>query len=199
MGVWKTPPGCIHKHNKNEACSAYKRSQVKHPWALVTTVNELKAQGTPMPEWFFLKDEDVYVDVPNLELLVAKHDPTKLIFLAYIACPSVCGGGGLLFSGALAEKLVVERGGKWLKFMKGKIEREDSYWVDFNIPTVLQWVSGVKIVNTPTMQPFGPDDNRCNGRERPKVCHKHPICACGQDPKPVSWHMKFDIDKFLPM
>eukprot|EP00747_Dinoflagellata_sp_TGD_P091346 gnl/TRDRNA2_/TRDRNA2_165021_c0_seq2.p1 gnl/TRDRNA2_/TRDRNA2_165021_c0~~gnl/TRDRNA2_/TRDRNA2_165021_c0_seq2.p1 ORF type:complete len:177 (+),score=21.86 gnl/TRDRNA2_/TRDRNA2_165021_c0_seq2:170-700(+) len=148
-----------------------------------------------MPQWWFVKDEDVYVHVQHLANLTDAHNPNDLLLIAHMGCPSVCGGGGLLFSKALAEELAFNHGDRWLNHLKREVENEGAYWVDNQMPVVMDWVKdkGARIVHAGALQPFANLDPICTGRrwKRPNnaICFKIRGCKCAADPFPASWHI----------
>eukprot|EP00747_Dinoflagellata_sp_TGD_P056073 gnl/TRDRNA2_/TRDRNA2_149898_c0_seq1.p1 gnl/TRDRNA2_/TRDRNA2_149898_c0~~gnl/TRDRNA2_/TRDRNA2_149898_c0_seq1.p1 ORF type:complete len:120 (+),score=11.85 gnl/TRDRNA2_/TRDRNA2_149898_c0_seq1:51-362(+) len=94
----------------------------------------------------------------------------------------------------------MDHGDRWIKHMKEAIQNESNFYVDANIPFVLEWVKGAALRSTEKMQPFGPNEARCSGQdwdrheEREGSCHKTQGCLCAQDPLPVSWHIKGDFE-----
>lgn len=75
----------------------------------------LAAEKIGSRPWAFLIDDDVYVNTSNLEDLLKKHDPTRLIALGIPGCGAphcddhqggFCGGGGYALSRAALKALV---------------------------------------------------------------------------------------------
>merc|ERR1712118_429919 len=92
----------------------------------------------------------------------------------------------------------MNHGERWINHMKNALINTNAFWVDANIPTIVDFAKakGSRIVHTYAMQPFGPQDAQCSRRtwERPAnaICYNLTGCRCAEDPRPISWHLKWD-------
>eukprot|EP00747_Dinoflagellata_sp_TGD_P044592 gnl/TRDRNA2_/TRDRNA2_143359_c0_seq1.p1 gnl/TRDRNA2_/TRDRNA2_143359_c0~~gnl/TRDRNA2_/TRDRNA2_143359_c0_seq1.p1 ORF type:complete len:166 (+),score=33.25 gnl/TRDRNA2_/TRDRNA2_143359_c0_seq1:149-646(+) len=145
-----------------------------------------------MPKWWLLKDTDTYVNMPRLAAAAADYDPEKPAMLAHM-CGSACGGGGLLFSRSLVEKLVGEFGDRMVEFMKQEIIREAFYW-DGHSPQFVGWVPGAKTLDVPFLQTVAPLlEGMClpkRGWTPGPDCKKVSICLCSRSTTPATWHLR---------
>eukprot|EP00747_Dinoflagellata_sp_TGD_P150855 gnl/TRDRNA2_/TRDRNA2_177155_c1_seq4.p1 gnl/TRDRNA2_/TRDRNA2_177155_c1~~gnl/TRDRNA2_/TRDRNA2_177155_c1_seq4.p1 ORF type:complete len:796 (-),score=86.48 gnl/TRDRNA2_/TRDRNA2_177155_c1_seq4:243-2630(-) len=196
------PGGKCH-HLNGEECSGYKRASLKYPYALVHLVRELKRLGRPLPKWWLLKDTDTYVgSVPLVVKSVEGYDPSLPVMFAQMA-GSPQGGGGLLFSSALAEELAMVFGDRMLTYMVEHIIDGTFYWDEHTVTFAKYWVSGGtgQVKENHVLQAFSPHQEICmlpdKGPERlyenMPDCHIIPnVCLCARSPMPATWHFLYN-------
>mmetsp|Transcript_77212 Transcript_77212/g.226450 ORF Transcript_77212/g.226450 Transcript_77212/m.226450 type:complete len:384 (+) Transcript_77212:85-1236(+) len=162
---------------QGEECDGYQEAQMKFVFGLVHQMRELKNSGAEMPGWWLIKDDDTYVHVPNLMKSITHYRPTELVSFGDATCFGVCGGAGWLLSNALAERLALNHGDRWMKMLYGKMayaamsgngtyEELLKCW-DMHIPQVVRWVPEARLFWHPGMQFASPFDDQCtNGTFR---------------------------------
>jgi len=147
-------------------CSDYLQAQMKFVYGLVHMVRLMKKDGAEMPGWWLVKDDDTYAHVPNLVKTIKRYSPADLVSFAEVSCQGICGGAGWLLSNALAERLALDHGDRWIQLMDFKL-RHTPLWsldvfYDVYIPTVVSWVPGAQLLWHLGMQNQSPFDHQCN-------------------------------------
>jgi len=134
------------------------KAQLKFVWGFIHEYKQKLSEGGPMPKWWFIKDDDTYVQVDRLMALAAKYDPNDRVFLANVdrgGCVKkvwgvnmyVNGGGGWLASAAMAEAMVMEYGDEWWKIQQESTDANECYWYDQEMGRILDKVENAKIVD----------------------------------------------------
>jgi len=197
---------CTRKED-GKTCNGHHKANLKFPFGLVHTYRRLVARNERLPQWWVLKDDNVYVDVKNFTLHLASHDATQPLILASLApeCPGVCGSGSVVLSWQLAKRMARD-GDKWLAGMKGDIATASFYW-DQQLPSYArQFFPSVAIVDDPYLEPYGPFDGECTGQiscdgmlhlKRP--FHQGGLCKCTSSESPATWHVKTDFERALAL
>lgn len=185
-------------------CNGYQKAGLKLPFGLVYTYRELvKRQATTFPSWWILKDDDTYVDMPNMYRELAKYDPSKPTMLSVVdgACHPVCGGAGVVLSWSLAEKVVSLHGDEYLQ-RQVEMVRHSSFWYDVHIyPWMKEWVPNMTLIDSRAMNEYGPEDPRCTKVPTPGdgivrsallggQCHKGALCECWRSAYPATIHLR---------
>lgn len=143
----------VFLHNKCRAhgkdCDGYHKSSMKYVWGLVHEVKRLKKEKSHMPSWWFIKDDDTYFHPERLIQAAtgAGLGPEQLVAMGQGGDPGIQGGSGLLLSGALAEKIAVHYGDRWIKSQGMWIEK-GSFYYDDHVKEVVGWVPGARFVST---------------------------------------------------
>jgi len=141
------PSGRCTQKGKN--CTGYQRAQFKFIWGFIHEYKQLASQGVPMPRWWFIKDDDTFVNIDRLMAFAANYDPNRRVLLAGLGKGTynfsnwtVNGGNGWLASAAMAKELVLEHGDQWLKWQ----ESCDCEY-DQGMAVILDQVHGAEIVD----------------------------------------------------
>lgn len=190
-------------------CDGYELAQLRFLFSLVFEFRQRNASGAPMPRWWMIKDDDTYVNVPNLMSAVddvtagERNGSSQLVSFGVRlkGCFGICGGGGWLLSAALAEVFVRDYGEKSLEFMWVQITKGIK-WYDVHIPRLVGWVKMAKLNDMLALQSFGPGDSPClegTTEEIPAggTCSVVSHCKCARSPAPGSWHMKSTNETWL--
>eukprot|EP00747_Dinoflagellata_sp_TGD_P030606 gnl/TRDRNA2_/TRDRNA2_134751_c0_seq1.p1 gnl/TRDRNA2_/TRDRNA2_134751_c0~~gnl/TRDRNA2_/TRDRNA2_134751_c0_seq1.p1 ORF type:complete len:252 (-),score=26.61 gnl/TRDRNA2_/TRDRNA2_134751_c0_seq1:69-824(-) len=180
------------------AGGGYKRASLKYPYAMVHLVRELKRAGRPLPQWWLLMETDTFVG--SVDLVMAQTqgvDPlTEAVMFAQFA-GSAMGGGGILFSSFLAEKLSIVFGERMLQYMIDHIKDGSFYWDEHTVSFVKYWVRGGRVIDGWLLQAFSPHQDVClkpnMGPERiypgMPYCNVIPdVCMCARHETPATWH-----------
>lgn len=185
------------RNKDNRACNDYEIGALKFVYGLIFEVRRFLQAGVPpaeMPQYWMVKDDDVFVHIPNLLEVVGRHsvDPLreKLIFGAL--CPHLCGGAGWVLTGGLAIELATTFGDRYMRFQLHQSHIGSKYH-DVHMPKVLKCVPGAKVVNIWEMQYIPPTDGRCRGSH--SNCFVTPECPCSGVQKPATWHMSGNFNK----
>lgn len=185
---------------KNRPCSNYEIASFKYVWGFVHEVKRfLEAGLSQMPRYWMIRDDDTYVNIPHMMEAIARHgggppfDPfvERMAWVSSGPC-FVCGGAGMVLTGALAVELATAYGDRWLLDQRDGIERKSFYW-DTHMPKVIGWIKGAKLIRIPEMSPFSVADTAmCRYRPR---CTRTPECDCAPSKKPATWHMSISFNK----
>lgn len=133
-------------------CIGSGRAQMKFVWGLIFEFKRIASNGGPMPNWWFVKDDDTYVHIDRLMDYAAKYNPQNRVLIANIGWSAECntwsywdinGGAGWLVSAALAEALVVEHGDQWFEFQANLLRNDSCYWYDQALPFIVDQVHDV--------------------------------------------------------
>jgi hypothetical protein len=133
-----------------KSCDGYQRAQFKFVWGFIHEYKQLASRGVPMPRWWFIKDDDTFVNIDRLMAFAANYDPNRPVLLSNISPFSAYslsnwamnGGSGWLASAAMAKELVLEHGDQWLKWQ----EAHDCEY-DQGMPLIVDRVSDAEIVD----------------------------------------------------
>lgn len=174
----------------------YAKASMKFVAGLVEQVRTLKAEGRGMPQWWLLKDDDTYVNAPNLMAAVNESgvDPGSPVAFCHFSDRPV-GGGGVLLSGPLAELLALRHGEAWIRSQAEAIKRggmgmfHDKVLGDFLGDPVPE----ARLLDLPAMQSLRLDTDPCTELINPPCSNgfrlKH--CLCARSPRPATWHLRF--------
>jgi hypothetical protein len=118
------PSGDCKNVSTGEVCDGWVLAQMKFVWGFIYTYKQMASEGGPMPLWWFIKDDDTYVNITRLMAKAAKYDPKKRVLLAALLPSdmlpgpfnslSIKGGDGWLVSAAMAQELVLTHGDEWI-------------------------------------------------------------------------------------
>jgi len=190
---------CWRKPAK-QPCSGYEIASFKYVYGLVSEVRRLlKAGVSPMPEYWFVSDDDTFVHIPNLLSAIRNSSfsplEKRVSWAAKGGC-NICGGAGWVLSGALAVELATTYGDRFMKLQISKIEN-GSFHYDLQVPVAVNWVPQASLVKIFEMNPFSVlDKELCRYRENAwhGPCYRTVECGCAPARRPATWHMSISFN-----
>ena len=170
---------CGNDHSKQLCC--------KTGYALM-----MAAQHLDEFSWFFVVDDDMYVNLENSRKVLSGYDPSKLIALGIPGCGpgfcadkkgGFCGGGGYAVSRASLRRLMVPSPEDFHKDLMKKlaVEKSGQAWDDISISCSL------KRHNIKLLQIKGLHGWRIEGRGRP-LNSGYERAIRSRNPLPITFH-----------